>query len=210
MIIVWHAEAVNALEPETGKVLWSVPFESRFGLTAPTPRLAGDVLFVTAFYNGSLALRLGAGEPEVMWRSPKVTEKDTTYLHSIISSPFLEAGHVYGVCSYGQLRCLDLETGRRIWETLAATTPEQETRWGNAFLVKHEERFFIFNERGELIQARLTPQGYQEIDRMQLLEPTNRDPGRLVVWSHPAFANRSVYARNDREIVRVSLGTDGG
>jgi outer membrane protein assembly factor BamB len=205
MVIVWHAEAVNALEPETGRLLWSVPFESRFGLTAPAPRLAGDVLFVTAFYNGSLALRLGAAAPEVLWRSPKASEKDTTYLHSIISTPFIEGGHIYGVCSYGQLRCLELGTGRRLWETLAATTPEQETRWGNAFLVKHQDRYFLFNERGELILARLSPQGYEEIDRMALVEPTNRDPGRLVVWSHPAFANRSVYARNDCEIVCVSL-----
>ena len=30
-------------------------------------------------------------------------------------------------------------------------------------------------------------------------------PGRKVIWSYPAFANRSVYARNDREIICVSL-----
>jgi hypothetical protein len=29
--------------------------------------------------------------------------------------------------------------------------------------------------------------------------------GRPVVWSHPAFANRNVYVRNDHEIVSVSL-----
>jgi outer membrane protein assembly factor BamB len=205
LLIVWHPAAVNALEPETGRVIWSVPFESRFGLTAPTPRLAGDILFVTAFYNGSLALRLGAEQPEVLWRTTKASEKDTTHLHSIIATPFLEDGHIYGVCSYGQLRCLKLETGGRVWETLAATTPEKETRWANAFLVKHADHFFLFNERGHLITARLTPQGYEEISRTKLLEATNRDPGRLVVWSHPAFANRSVYARNDQEIVCASL-----
>jgi hypothetical protein len=36
----------------------------------------------------------------------------------------------------------------------------------------------------------------------------NRDPGRMVVWSHPAFANRCVYARNDQEIVCVSLAAE--
>jgi hypothetical protein len=76
MVIIWHAESVNALEPETGRVLWSVPFESRYGLTAPTARLAGDILFLTAFYNGSLALRLGEGDPEILWQSPKATEKN--------------------------------------------------------------------------------------------------------------------------------------
>jgi len=30
----------------------------------------------------------------------------------------------------------------------------------------------------------------------------------LVVWSHPAFANRSMYARKDKEIIRVSLAED--
>ena len=204
-LIIWHPESVNALEPETGRLRWSVPFESRAGLSVSTPRLSGDRLFITTFYNGSLLLRLTPGAPEVLWRSKKASEKDTTELHSIIPTPFIEDGHIYGVCSYGQLRCLQLATGERVWETLAATTPEQPTRWANAFLIKHANRFFLFNERGELIIARLSPRGYEEISRARLLEPTNRDPGRLVLWSHPAFANRSVYARNDRELVCVSL-----
>jgi len=41
-----------------------------------------------------------------------------------------------------------------------------------------------------------------------LIDPLNRDPGRPVVWSHPAFANKCVYARNDKEIVCVSLAAD--
>jgi outer membrane protein assembly factor BamB len=207
-LIIWHPEAVNALEPETGKLLWSVPFESRAGLSVATPRLAGDALFITTFYNGSLLLRLAeGGSPSVLWRSQKASERDTTELHSIIPTPFLDGDHIYGVCSYGQLRCLELATGKRVWETLAATTPEKETRWGNAFLVQHADRFFLFNERGDLIIARLTPKGYAEVSRAHLLEPTNTDPGRPVVWSHPAFANRCVYARNDREIIAVSLAS---
>jgi hypothetical protein len=51
----------------------------------------------------------------------------------------------------------------------------------------------------------LTPRGYDEISRANILSPTNNMPGRAVVWTHPAFANRCVYARNDREIIRVSL-----
>jgi len=110
------------------------------------------------------------------------------------------------VCSYGQLRCLRAETGERLWQTLAATTADgKETRWANAFLVKQGNRFFLCNEKGDLIIANLSPQGYQEISRTHLLDPTNPDPGRLVVWSHPAFANRCVYARNDKEILCANL-----
>ena len=97
------------------------------------------------------------------------------------------------------------DTGERVWETFAATTGDKPVRWANAFLVKNGARTFLFNETGDLIIAKLSPAGYEEISRAHLLDPTNTDPGRPVVWSHPAFANRSVYARNDKEIVCVSL-----
>jgi len=52
----------------------------------------------------------------------------------------------------------------------------------------------------------LTPKGYEEIDRAKVLDPTNSyAAGRTVLWSHPAFANGNMYARNDKEIVAVSL-----
>jgi outer membrane protein assembly factor BamB len=207
-VLIWHPESVNALELETGKPIWSFPFPVRFGLTIATPRLYSDRLFLTAFYDGSRLLKLGSGQPELLWKSTKPSEKDTTCLHSIMSTPFLEEGHIYGVCSYGQLRCLKLDTGERLWETLAATTPEAETRWGNAFLIKNQDRFFLSNERGELIIAKLSPKGYQELSRTHLIDPTNRDPGRMVVWSHPAFANRHIFARNDRELVCASLAAE--
>jgi len=38
-----------------------------------------------------------------------------------------------------------------------------------------------------------------------VLEPTNVVFERSVVWSHPAFANRCLYARNDKELVCVSM-----
>jgi hypothetical protein len=96
--------------------------------------------------------------------------------------------------------------------------------------VKQGDRAFLFNEQGDLIIAKLTPEDgveshslrgtqpekgalgkrskYEEISRARLLEPDNRDPGRPVVWSHPAFANRCVYARNDHEIVCASLAAE--
>jgi bifunctional DNA-binding transcriptional regulator/antitoxin component of YhaV-PrlF toxin-antitoxin module len=104
------------------------------------------------------------------------------------------------------LRCLNATNGDRIWETLSATTSDgKPTRWANAFIIKNGDRFFLFNEKGDLIIARLSPKGYEELSRAHIIDPVNRDPGRLVVWSHPAFANRRVYARNDKEIVCVDL-----
>jgi len=206
-LILWHPEAANSLDPETGEVYWSVPFKSRTGMTIATPRQLGDCLFFTTFYSGSLMLRLDAAKPAATTacRTLKVNEKETTHLNAVMCTPFLEDGYIYGLCSYGQLRCLKLDTGERVWETFQATTAGEPVRWANAFIVKNGNRFFLFNEKGDLIIAKLSPRGYEEISRAHLLEPTNKDCGRPVVWSHPAFANRHVYARNDREIICADL-----
>src|SRR5262249_15156746 len=100
-----------------------------------------------------------------------------------------------------------------VWETFQATTGEEE-RWGNAFLIPQGDRCFIFNEKGDLIIAKLTPKGYEEISQAHVIEPTNRmapserKGERAVVWVHPAFANKSMYIRNDKEIIRVSLAAE--
>ncbi len=207
-LIIWHSEGASSLDPATGEVFWSVPFNCRSGLGVATPRKSGDLLFFTSFYDGSLVVRLDADKPlaSEVWRTPKGhDEQKTVHLNSIIATPFCEGGMVYGICSYGQLRCLKAATGERVWETLKATTSGQPTRWANAFIVKNSDRFFLFNEKGDLIIARLSPGGYEEISRTHLLDPVNKDPGRPVLWSHPAFANRRVYARNDRELICADL-----
>jgi outer membrane protein assembly factor BamB len=205
-LIVWHPQAIAGLDLTNGDVLWEHDWEVRYGLTAPTPRQVGDKLFFTTFYNGSKLLDLSSGKPVILWMSPKISEKDTQILHSIISTPVIVGDTIFGVGSYGQLRGIDLETGERLWEELEVVAGPEQRRWGNAFIIPHKDRYFIFNERGDLILANMTPAGFEEVDRMHIIEPDNNDARtRRVVWSHPAFANGHILVRNDHEIVSVSL-----
>jgi len=203
-LIQWHPRAVTSLDPATGKAIWEVPFPAKVGLVIATPRQAGSRLFVTAFYNGPMMLEVAADgkSAAVAWRGKSESEMKTDGLHSIMSTPWMTETHIYGVCSYGQLRCLDAKTGARVWET---RQPTGEGRWWNAFLVPHEDRFFLHNEQGDLIIAELTPEGYKELSRAKLVEPTRKVGPRMTIWSHPAFAMKSVFARNDKELVRVDL-----
>ncbi len=214
-LIIWHPEAVNGLDPETGKLYWSQPFKVKANMAIATPRLDGDRLLVSSFYNGSMMLKLsGAAKPEatVVWQSRPRGEfpKQTDSLHSVMATPFIRAGYIYGVCSYGQLRCVQEADGKRVWEDLCATgkAAEADERWANAFLVAQGERWFLFNEKGDLIIARLSPKGYEELDRAHIIEPTGGAQKRKIVWSHPAYANKSIYVRNDKEIVCLSLAAE--
>lgn len=201
-LIIWHPAAVSSLDPATGKVLWEHPWEIQAGLSVPMPRQIGNRLFLTAFYNGPLMLEVGADQAQVVWKGTSNNEKNTDGLHSIMPTPWVTEQNIFGVCSYGQLRGLDTQTGKRLWETLDATG---SGRWWNAFIIPHEDRFFLHNEQGDLIIANLSADGYEELSRAKLVEPTRDVQRRMTIWSHPAFAMRSVFARNDKELVRVSL-----
>jgi hypothetical protein len=218
-LIVWHPAAVVGLDPATGSQLWAVPFSVEAGLSIPTPRKIGNRLFITSFYDGPLMIDLGPDgrTPNVLWRTaPNNTEIKNDSLHSIMCTPIVTEDYIFGVGSYGEMRCLDTNTGRVIWETHDATGPG---RWWNAFLIPHRagtredrspgaRRVIICNEQGELIFARLSADGYHELSRAKLLKPTQPIQRRMTVWSHPAFAMKSVFARNDGELIRVSLAED--
>lgn len=201
-LIIWHPSAVSSLDPETGEVIWEHLWNIKAGLSIPMPRQAGDRLFLTSFYNGPLMLNVTADAAEVVWKGNSNSEQKTDGLHSIMPTPWVTEANIFGVCSYGQLRGLDSKTGKRLWETLDATG---KGRWWNAFIIPHEDRFFLHNEQGDLIIANLTAGGYEEISRAKLVEPTRKVQRRMTIWSHPAFAMKSVFARNDKELVRVSL-----
>ena len=76
-------------------------------------------------------------------------------------------------------------------------------------MVRNGDRVLLNNDRGDLIIARLSPSGYEEISRTHLIAPTsapgNRRELRVVNWVHPAYANKHIYTRNDEEIISVSM-----
>lgn len=208
VVVCWTGDNVVGLNPQTGDVYWQRPMKPvQMPIGAATPVTDGKRLFVSSFYDGSLMLRLtGNDKPAVeeMWRKRGASEQRTTALHSMISTPVLDGDYVYGVDSYGEMRCLDAGTGERVWESQKAVPKD---RWSNIHIVRHGDRYVMFNERGELIFARLSPTGYEEISRTKLIEPTKVQLAQRggVCWSHPAYANKHVFARNDEELVCASL-----
>ena len=142
-------------------------------------------------------------------------EKRTTNgVYPINMTPIIDDGIIYAVDQPGPLRAVKLKTGERLWSTMMPVIgkdePENRNKYGSgtAFLVKNGDRYFIFGENGDLVIAKLSPEKYEEIDRAKMLEQTNEAFGRPVVWSHPAFANKCVFARNDKEIVCYSLAKE--
>jgi outer membrane protein assembly factor BamB len=211
-LLIWDADKLNSLDPVTGTVLWSQPLKPDYGMSIMAPRVAatprGQVLFASGIGRVGALYTLAADKPgaTIAWRGDP---KSAVYCAN--STPFIAGDTLYGCdCETGFLTAVDLATGKRLWETGEPTLGNRRGRHGTAFLVRQgsaagDDRTWLFSETGDLILARLTPTAYEELGRMHLLAPTNECFGREVVWSHPAFANRCVFVRNDRELVCVSL-----
>lgn len=212
-LIIWHPEAVVSLDPATGKSLWEQPFHSQDAMNPSAPAINGQSLVVSTFYNGAMGLVLDGKKPgaSMAWKSKIDSEIDGDTLNAVLATPIIQGDYVYGLCSYGQLRALKLSTGERVWESLALT--QEKARWSTGHMVVNGDRIFINTDRGDLVIAKFTPEGYQEISRTFLIKPTtppgNRRKLTFVNWSHPAYANKHIYARNDEEIIAASLAAPG-
>ncbi|TWT93566.1 PQQ-binding-like beta-propeller repeat protein [Neorhodopirellula pilleata] len=206
-LIVYSPSGVDALDPQIGTPLWHIDIEPLYEMSITRPMKDGNLLYVSGIRTESVLMKLGTDSPSAtdVWRG----ERD----HSVFcsnSTPLFVDGVIYGTdCNEGSLIAVDSSNGERLWSTFAATRPEEErfVKHGTAFITRigDTDRYFLFSEIGDLVMAELTRSGYQELGRMHVIEPTGEAFGREVVWSHPAYANRTAYIRNDQEVVAVSL-----
>ena len=209
-LIVWHAGALASLNPNDGELYWEQPYPIRMNTPIATPAWARPHILVSAFFGSARLYELDRDRPTstLVWKGDSDSAVDTDKLHSLMATPVIEGDYIYGFCASGELRCLRRSTGERVWESQQATVEKRRNVSG--FIVRHQDRYFINNDRGELIIAKLSPDGYDEISRAELINPTtargaNRRERKAVNWVHPAYANRHIYTRNDEEIIAVPL-----
>ncbi|MBS0262552.1 MAG: PQQ-like beta-propeller repeat protein [Planctomycetes bacterium] len=202
-LVLCSPDAIYAVDPETGKPLWSQEYKADNGSIIMTPLHSGNYLFVGGYNNKNILLELAADKPgaKTVWR-----DQVKKGLSAINVQPFLMDGKVYGLDQSGDLRCFDIPSGEILW-----TTPkplgDRKVGSGTVFLVRagSTDKFWMFAESGDLIIGQMNSKGFTELSRVHVIEPTNNAFGRPVAWCAPAFAHKRMYVRNDKEIVCVDL-----
>jgi outer membrane protein assembly factor BamB len=203
-LVLLRPDAVTSLDPETGAEIWSVPYESTSGLVVMTPVLWNDYIFVGGYANRNMLIKLAPDgqSAELVWK-----DNPQHAISPINVQPTLDGDVLYGFDQDGRLYGVKLPDGDRLWDT---TEPlgKRPANNGTAFIIRQGDRYWLFTENGDLIEADLTPEGYRELGRAHILEPTNDAFGRSVVWCSPAFANQRMVVRNDKECVAVDLAAE--
>lgn len=190
-IICWTPSHVRSVDPGNGKPLWNIPYEVAMGVSIATPIYHEKTVLVSGYWKGSKAIRLGVNptDAELVW-------EDKRNLRGLMSQPLYQDGYVYLLDKAYGLTCFELKTGKKIWDDKNRMTPRGRNPQASLVWLNDEDRVIILNSEGELILARINPDGYHEQSRTKIIGHT---------WAHPAYAGRKVIARSDTEVVCFEL-----
>lgn len=198
-LIVWTQESVTSLDPATGATYWRQKLLTNSDYAVSTPVFHNDQLLV-----GGLMFQLDSDKPgaAVLWPASKAPSRR---IFSHTSTALFQGDYLYSAKSSGELICVEASTGKQVWESTKAT---DRINGASIHLTPNGDSVFLFTDKGELILAQLNSEGYKEISRVALLEPTFPFAGRNVAWSAPAYANRHIFARNSKELICASLAAE--
>lgn len=195
-LIVWTPRAVNSLDPATGKLWWREELTTREDFVVATPVCLGDLLLISG-----LMLRLDSAKPgaSILWPESRAVSKRVL---SNMCTPLIFGDAVYAEKTGGHFVCLDAQTGEALWDCDKVTVPKSGA---TIHATVNGGTILLFTDEGDLIRAHLTRSGYDELSRVHLIDPTFHYGKSKVVWAPPAFADRHVFARNDKELICASL-----
>ena len=179
ILLALTREALMALEPANGKILFRYPWRPRenASVSAATPLVIGDRIFLSACYGAEASLlRFKDSGPEKIWSRDDVLSNH--YANSVHHEGFLYGWH--GRQEQGcELRCVELQTGKIRWS-------ESGLKAGSLILAGNE--LLVLTERGLLLRAPASPEGFKPTANAQVL-PSD-------VRAFPALANGRFFARS--------------
>lgn len=185
-VIFFMKSGLVALAVADGKPLWKFPFPFSVS-TAIAPVVADDIVYCSAGYGvGGGACKVSkdgdAFKATELWRVP-----GDKLVANHWSTPVCKDGHLYGMFSFkkyavGPLKCVELATGRVVWEQPGFGA-------GNVTLVNG--RLLALADSGQLVVVEANPAGYKEVCRTQAVG------GKC--WSAPAFSDGKIYVRSTKE-----------
>jgi outer membrane protein assembly factor BamB len=211
-LIVWLSDKLAGLDPVSGEVFWQFAHPAKNlnpgqpAVTIITPKVVGDTVYVSSAYDGLCAVKLDK-EPKksgLAWRSA-TSVKGPELFPVLMTTIIHRDGYLYGLgADTGEVMCADAKTGKEVWKS-KDLFGGKDALFGSAFWVEQGDRAFTFVDNGDLVILKLSPKGYEELGRAHVMDPIGADRGRKVIWAHPAFADKKMVFRNEKEIVCVSL-----
>ena len=180
-IAVFSAWGIVGRAPKDGRILWSFPWQTQYGVNAATPVVSGDKVFISSGYNrGCAMIEFGGKQPRAAWSNKNMRNHCTSCV--------LWEGNLYGF-DEGQLRCLDFVSGAIRWSNGS---------FGKGSVVVVDGKLVIYGESGRLAIAEASPAGYKELSSAQPI-------GGRSTWAPPVLSGGRIYCRSAENLVCLDV-----
>ncbi len=178
LIATLDCDALRITNAENGEELANAPWESPYRTNSTTPIIDGDLIYISSGY------QVGCGL--FRWTGTTLEKQYTNRkMRNHFNNSILYKGYLYGFDGNSnlgrvvQLTCMNLETGEVAWK---------QRGLGCGSLMIADGKLLALTEKGKLILAEATPDGFQELATSSFLT------GRC--WTVPVLVNGRIYGRN--------------
>jgi outer membrane protein assembly factor BamB len=182
-IVTLTQKMIVGVEAATGKLLWSLPFNTPYAQNIVTPVAVGDLLIFSGLQQGTFACRVrntgGRWAAERVWETREVS--------MYMSSPVASGNRLYGLSERrrGQMFALDTASGKVLWV--------DEGRFGeNAAVFDAGSSVLALNAGGELVVFQKSGDSLKPAARYRVAEGST--------WASPAFAGRRILIKDDQTL----------
>jgi outer membrane protein assembly factor BamB len=184
LIMTWPGE-VKAYDPKKGTELWSCKgLEKDKGpdkLVYASPLVTDDAIVAMAGYGGAwIGVKPGGSgdvtETHRLWRNPSAQQR--------IGTGVVVGEHIYMVDEPGTAQCIELKTGKTLWNQKLGSTV-----WGS--LVLSEDKLYVTSIEGDTFVFAAKPEKFEQLAKNPLGEKT---------LSSIAASDRRLYIRTYKHL----------
>jgi outer membrane protein assembly factor BamB len=209
LVVALLRNALAVFDLGTGRPLWSQSLSRGYDENSASPLYDEPHLLVArAYRKGAVLYRLEAAGAAPAGPDPAGISAAAVWQSRVLSndvaSCVLVGGHVYGFDlhdpqvdprrpSRGALKCVEFRTGLERWST---------DRTGHVTAIAADGKLFLFNDTGEILLARASPDGYEERGRARVF-------GGEVCWTAPALDRGRLYVRTPTRAACLYVGDPG-
>lgn len=216
-------QGLVSLDPTDGRERFHYWFRSGVheSVNAARPVVVGDEVLLTAAYRtGAALVKAKPDACEEVWR-------DRSNLECHWSTPIVADGYAYGFSGRHEneatLRCIELATGKFVWEADGAGPVADQVRqdpagrgyvkksdgtpapwpfFGRGSMILADGKYILLGERGTLFLADLTKDGYHE--RARAAAPEISYPA----WAAPVLSRGRLYLRDEDSVVCLDVSKE--
>ena len=189
-LLIYHGKGLSCLNPSDGKVLWTIPWLTDFGVNATTPVVYNDIIFHSSGYKmGCEAVKVTKSGYSVLWKN--------NALEAEHSDPILIDGYIYSYSeestrNVGQFKCIELLTGKEMWST--NLIGQGTTIFVDGYLICQDYK-------GNLFLLKPEPNGFNKVGEVKSAIEDVKNPA----WTVPIVANGKLYLRYMQQLVCYRL-----